>query len=84
MRVSAEAIYDGVGQGWFIDVVIPLGSRKLRRDYDGFPLVAVLEDMQQRKRKPPINKSSFIGGLRLGCGCIWICDIPLRTVRGAC
>ena len=32
MRVSAEAIHDGVGQGWFIDVVIPLGNRKLRRD----------------------------------------------------
>ena len=51
MRVSAEAIHDGVGQGWFIDVVIPLGNRKLRRDDDGFPLVAVLQDLQQRKRK---------------------------------
>ena len=47
MRVSAEAIHDGVSQGWFIDVVIPLGYGKLRCDDDRFALVAVLQYLEQ-------------------------------------
>ena len=47
MRVSAEAIHDGVHKGRFIDVVVPFSNGELRGHDDGFPLVAVLEDLQR-------------------------------------
>ena len=56
MRVSAEAIHDGVSQSWFIDVVIPLGNGELGCDDDRFPLIAVLQDLQQCKPRVIIER----------------------------
>ncbi len=56
MRVSAEAIHDGVGKGRFIDIVVPFRNGQLRGYDDGFPLVAVLEDLQQGKPRIVVER----------------------------
>ena len=56
MRVSAEAIHDGVRKGRFIDVVVPFRNGELRGHDDGFPLVAVLEDLQQGKPRVVVER----------------------------
>ena len=56
MRVSAEAVHDGVSQSGFIDVVVPFRHGKLRGDDDGLPLIAVLEDLQKGQPRVVVER----------------------------
>ena len=56
MRVSAEAIHNGISKSRFIEVVIPFCDRELRSHDNGFPLITVLQDLQQRKPRVIIER----------------------------
>ena len=45
--ICCEAVYDGISQSRFIDVVMPFGDRQLRSNDDGLSLEAVLKYLEQ-------------------------------------
>ena len=56
MRVSAEAIHDCISNRGFIDICIPLGDRQLGGHDDGFPLIAVLQDLEQGQPRVVVER----------------------------
>ena len=56
MRVSAEAVHDRVSDRGFIDICIPLGDRQLGGHDNGFPLIAVLQDLEQGQPRVVVER----------------------------
>ncbi len=47
MCTSCQSVHNGIGQGGFIDILVPFGDRQLRGDDKRFFCIPVFQDLQQ-------------------------------------